>query len=350
MTRDIALQQRADDQACDWYERLRRDSTNLQQVAEFNAWLNADPGHAEAFKKVERLWLASKALQGTEEVARSRVLIEQLKAEAARKRATPEKRPLWPMAAAASIVLAAAIGWLAIFNPAPGNTRHYTGMGEQKTVTLADGSSITLNTQSMVDIRLTVDERKITLVRGQASFNVAKNESRPFVVAVASGRVTALGTAFDIYMASSRTIVTLMEGAVQVDWRQQKTPEGGAKPPALWHESVRLQPGQQVEMVEDKGLSAPVAANLSTVNSWLSGKLNYDETPLAHVIEQANRYAKPSLELGDATLAGIRVTGIFTAGENQALANALANLYDLELRPVGKHKIVLLPVKLPKGL
>ncbi len=331
------------DQACDWYERLHSDRTSMQEVAEFNVWLEADPNHRKVFEKVDRLWLASKGLRGTREVAESRVVIERLKGESEKQqrffRAPRKTKAFWPMAAAAVLLMTVVAGWVTYNDTTAEIVRYYTPVGEQKNIKLDDGSSIVLNTNSILDVEFDSEIRRVVMIRGQANFNVAKDTRRPFTVVAGDGRVTALGTEFDVYMAAFRTVVTLMEGSVQVDWPQE---QGAGNSQAPEWQAVRLKAGQQVEIRDGMGLTTPVVVNRSMVKSWLNGKLSYDEQPLAKVVEEANRYTKLRIELGDSALANIPVTGIFTAGENRALASALANLYGLELRSVGEYKIVMI--------
>jgi transmembrane sensor len=358
MSREIPTEAGITEAATDWFVRLRSETVTQGEVKQFNQWLREREAHREAFHRVDMFWLASKALSQSSAVQNSRATIARLKTEAAAELAQQQKFPTAQdnqnyravvanfntqrftrrgFATAAALLCAIAIGWYTITRTAsPEPERYYTEVGESKTITLSDGSLFTLNTRSTVDVYFTESSRQLTLIRGQASFAVAKDKSRPFTVTAGSSTVTALGTEFDIYKTEQETTVTLLEGKVVVVPIAHE--ETGKTQTAL-----QLTAGQQVQVSASGELSPVNTVNLEQARAWQGGKLNFDETPLSQVITEANRYTEFKLELGDSTIADLPITGIFTAGESEALATTLAVFHDLSLKPVGSHKLVLLP-------
>jgi transmembrane sensor len=90
-----------------------------------------------------------------------------------------------------------------------------TGIGEQRTIQLMDGSTVELNARSKVEVRLTERRRDVALIEGQALFHVAKDKLRPFVVRAGEAEVRAVGTEFDVYKKQAETVVTVVEGRVE---------------------------------------------------------------------------------------------------------------------------------------
>src|SRR6185437_7481826 len=197
------------EQAVAWFLRVRSEAACVEDLPELRRWVESDPRNAAAYQQVAAAWdtVGTYASAAPIVAARRDALQD---SEVRPHRHSPRR---WALAAcAASVCIAAVLWWLT----APHSTLYATDVGEQRTLHLPDGSVIALDAQSTARVRYTEKERLVTLERGQARFNVAKDASRPFRVHARGQTVTALGTQFDVELVSHTVLVTLLEGHVAV--------------------------------------------------------------------------------------------------------------------------------------
>lgn len=292
-------------EAAAWFSRLNQRRVSSEDIHAFAEWRRA-PENAEAYARAERLWEKAGGLAADPEIQR-------LTRDAARP-GPGHRNVRWFVlgGAGAAAALLGAIAWGHL-----GPKAYGTETGERRTVMLADGSSVTLDTDSRISVRLTGDRRAIELLRGRAMFDVARDVSRPFVVEAGPVEVTALGTRFDVRRYHDGASVTLAEGRVSVaDERTERD----------W----TLSPGQQLTATA----RAPSlgAVNVEATTSWTEGRLVFDHTPLSQAVGEMNRYASVKLELRSSTLATAPISGVFNTGDMEAFAGALSDLYPLSLR------------------
>jgi transmembrane sensor len=234
---------------------------------------------------------------------------------------------------------AAAAGVAIIAPPFFGPSRYRTAKGEQRTIDLADGSVIALNTDSALIVDLTKTERRITLERGQAFFKVAKDPARPFRVFAGTYEVRALGTAFDVNRIGNTAKVTLEEGSVAIF---DGVTSLGAPHTLNAKPEVVLKPDQQVVMAR----KAPIRIakiDAKSIAPWRYGELVLDETPLGEIVEDLNRYGGPQIVLADPGLASIRVSGMFHTGRPDLLVEALTAGFPVRIARKTSDRIVLAP-------
>lgn len=184
--------------------------------------------------------------------------------------------------------------------------RYSTKRGEQHRVRLADNSFITLNTDTEVEVAFREDRRAIWLLRGQALFEVAHDQNRPFVVVAGGRQVTAVGTVFEVQVSGRRLDVTLVEGRVAVAPVSEL-----AVPP----EAVLLSPGQNLMM---QGTSPAQVASVDTRRElrWREGFVEFDNVTLADAVEEMNRYASSPIVIGDNELGKMRIGGVYRTGDS----------------------------------
>ena len=205
-----------------WVVRLGAEDCTPEDRYAFDVWRREDPAHEAAYQKIKR---------GNDYLDRFMEAPEfQERIELARKRTKP---PIWKQsavrwisaAAACLMIVAASVTFVPWTGPGDQSTiiaeaveAYETRIGERSTVTLSDGSVVTINTNSRIEVGYTDDLREITLIRGQGFFDVAKDIDRPFVVVAGEKRIIALGTVFDVRFDDQNEVqVTLVEGKVQVD-------------------------------------------------------------------------------------------------------------------------------------
>jgi transmembrane sensor len=327
--------------AADWHTRLDEDDSP-QTCAEFDAWVAADPRNKAAFEAIERTWSS---------LAAARVDARVLKLRREALSATHRLRFFRFAAAAAVIGVGVAIAY--VVNPlfkdvdAPrsamimGQTTEggafRTAVGERSNITLSDGSSVVLNTNSRVEIRFTPEQRNVRLLAGQAWFQVAKNPNRPFVVEAGNRRVTALGTAFDVRLDGQEAVqVTLAEGKVSVETILSPLARLIKAPP----KPQLLIAGEALITSDD----APVEkrkADVAKVVSWRQGQVVFDNDTLDAAIAEINRYSATRIELADPALGQLRVSGVFKAGHSESFVETVTGHYPLQIASRDESRIVL---------
>lgn len=320
------------EEAADWHARLRSESLSEVEEARFRAWLAGDPARRREFDQISALWDKLEGVAQSPEILRERRRIaKDLAAKAAPVSSTGVSRRAvlgWALAAGVAGV-AGFIGWREMF----AFETYATGVGEQSTVPLRDGSVVTLNTSSQVRVRFSSARRELELVQGQAHFDVAKDRERPFAVSAGNGEVLALGTAFDVYRRTHDTVVTLIEGSVSV------TPDASEG----YRDGVVLVPGQQVTFGAAGVVLVPTDADLQRASAWRQRKLVFADTPLAEAIAEANRYSRLKIELRAPGQTSAKISGTFDAGHNEAVAEGLQAYFGLRADRSGEDLIVLSP-------
>jgi transmembrane sensor len=186
-------------------------------------------------------------------------------------------------------------------------TSYATDVGEQRLVRLRDGSTVELNSRSLVRVHFSDRERQVELIEGQALFHVAKDRARPFIVRSDALQVRAIGTQFDVNRKRSGTVVTVLEGRVAVSGAFRTTAVEPANPPP----ALSLGAGEQVTVTR-KVVAQPVRTNVSAATAWTQHRLVFESAPLAEVAEEFNRYSPRALIVEDAASEPLRLSGVFS--------------------------------------
>jgi transmembrane sensor len=208
-----------------------------------------------------------------------------------------------------------------------------TGIGEQRLLTLEDGTRIFLNTGTRVAVHYDDEQRRIELASGEALFYVAKNQNRPFVVMVEDRQVRALGTSFVVRKDEGRLSVALMEGSVAINPSQSlrnSSPDSQAPAASSQRTTFTLTPGERLTFVPG---AAPVKdmPALDNLTAWRRGQVVLDDTPLPIAVAEMNRYSKVKLAVSSSALAKVHVSGLFQAGDSSAFAAAVASTSGLRV-------------------
>lgn len=308
------------DEASAWIARLRCDSVSAADKRRFSQWLNRSQQHEKAFDEVLDTW---------EDLGAAAFLpLEVGEIEPDRQRHSvlfnwfSNLGALGRGAAFASLCGVALLAYNLITG-APQityNDTFATQTGQQQRVELPDGSVLELNTQSTVEVVYTEGERKLSLLAGEAYFDVAPNRQRPFVVSVQQGTVEAVGTAFNIYIRDRETLVSVTEGVVNV--REKRD----ASNPSPQHR--RVQSAQQVRL-DRRGLGQVSRFDLETAVAWREKTLILDDMPLPAAIGELNRYLQRPVDAGHESLAGLRVSGTFSLEAPEATLQALITSFNL---------------------
>lgn len=293
--RQIIPRAAVEEAASRWIARLEADDTSQEDRLRFQAWLDEDGAHREAFEAMRITWHRLDAL------ALGAVGAPTLPGTQSRH----DRLRRLPFAAAAVLVLA--IGSAALWLVGTPNVVQYeTAVGQQKSVKLDDGSVVQLNTDTLLTVDYTEERRTVALVRGEAHFDVASDVERPFVVRARSGLIRAVGTAFNVYLSSERSVeVTVTEGVVEVlrdDTVKRRNSDGTSKAvvPARVTENHRV--SYDSRGLESGEVAAMPVPNLDRRLAWRHGMLSFDGQTLAAVVREVSRYTDIQFEFADSTL------------------------------------------------
>lgn len=291
-------------EAAVWAARRLDDSD--RHDAAFETWKSADPTHGRAFDEV---WRASQ----DPALAEAMRLSEQ-------RRSVPRRAGPWAGLAGALVAcgLAAFVAWpqIQLMTVAPLVLR--TAPGQHKVTTLADGTRLTLDGATHVEVRLGARRRQVELVSGEAFFDVAHDAGRPFTVKAPEGSAQVLGTAFDLERSDGRLELSVRRGRVRL------------APAGLIHRTAELTVGQRAFAKEGR-LSAIRAFDLHA-DDWRSGWLETDGITLSRLVERLNRASVTPIKIGDAALGRQRVAGRFRLDDPQALVRDLALMHGFTVR------------------
>ena len=335
-------------EALAWYVERMEPGFTAEQEAEFEHWFAADPVNQREYEQLDMMCSSLGAFEKAPEVLQAKAYAERYRA-VAEGRAKAEMPVLitpriYAMAAAASLVLIfSAWTFLSSQMLAPGVENYATALGERRLVELADGSTVQLNTQSVVDVAYSSDERQITLHRGQASFDVAHDPDRPFVVLAGDGVVTAIGTSFDVYRMGQDVRVTLLEGIVEVRQRPAPADEAEAIAVSGVYNVAELRPGEQISIAHGTGLTPVEKVDINRVSAWKSVNIDFQNTLLRDAIVEVNRYSPVKLEIADDSLADIEVSGIFKTGQPGNFIRALEIRFGVRSSQAPGNRILLEP-------
>jgi transmembrane sensor len=298
-------------EAADWMERLNKRAVDGRTVEDFYAWRRL-PANGAAYARLEQLWGKAEPLGNDRDVviALGEALRPRRWSERLRD-AVPLSRPAIASALTVMLIMVAALFWT--FQP----ISYETQVGEQRFVTLEDGSRVRLNTDSRFELRFSKRERRIDLDRGQAFFEVAHDRSRPFVVRIGNAQVTALGTRFDVRRENSDVRIVLAEGAVAVT-------DGNNPGPA----PQRLMSGQAITLAPGRA-ARPEPIDVDVATAWTTGRTIFTDTPLEAAVAEVNRYTKRGILLDAPAFATAKVNGAFETGDVAAFVAAVTALFPL---------------------
>lgn len=216
-----------------------------------------------------------------------------------------------------------------------------TDIGEQRSVVLDDGSIVHLNAYSKIEVDLGSEERLIELVSGEAVFEVAHDESRPFLVTAGPTVARAVGTIFNVDRTGDKVNITVLEGRVLVVSEGQETrleTAAQAEDQASANRPVILAAGELASVDIDSALRQIGPANLQSATAWRDRELNFDSEPLEVIAIKFNRYNKSQIEIADRELAQNRYSGVFDADDPDSFLAflELTGRYSLDRSIAGK--------------
>jgi transmembrane sensor len=302
--------------AADWLQRRQFWNWSPADEAALDAWLDESDHHRVAYLRQSAVW---------ESAGRLVVLRPELE--------VPAKSRLFPLVmriAAVALVAALGAGGIAYYMH-PRAAVYSTQIGGRKTLQLADGSQIELNTDTVISLSREGDTRKATLVQGEAYFHIHHDAAHPFVVSAGDYRVTDLGTEFVVRRAPARVEVGLLTGGVRFD---AANVEGTSQ-------SALLTPGDVVVAdANSMSMSKKPLGELMTELSWRRGMLVFKDTMLQDAARQFNRYNREKLVLAGADVARLKINGTFRAESIELFAQSVRDLFGLSVTRSGNELVI----------
>ena len=298
------------DAAAHWCMRLHAVDCSAEERLAFEQWRDAHPLHAFEYEAMLEIWDVAEHLP---------------------RPVTPPSVPLnkplhaWRRYAIAASVCALALplaaysgwnlGWL------PNSYQHFEATDNVRQVTLKDGSQVELNLNTELTFSNYKDERRVTLKKGEAFFQVSHDLSHPFVVRAGEGKIRVTGTRFNVWLYEDQVRVNLIEGSVLVTSNA-----------ALPGDGLRLGPAMQAQY-RHGDYTPQISQTYANNNAlaWRSGKLVLDNLALNEALPLINRYLSKPLKLADASTGAIRVGGVYNIKELGGLVNTLPKVLPVYL-------------------
>ena len=295
-----------DAEAADWAARLDRGPLSAEDEAALQGWLDGDARALGAFGRMRALALSSE---------RARALGPDFDPASFEPAAYVPRRRIMQVggAIAAAALISAGGAWQVLRH----RGRFITGKGETKVVALQDGSVVTLNTASEIQVSYSDTLRAVELVRGEALFDVAKNKARPFVVAAGDTSVRVVGTSFSVRRIDTAPVQVLVrEGTVEVFKPAQDT-----KPVRISANSMAVAQADNMQAIATMPLPP---AQLHRQMAWQNGQIAFEGETLARAAEEFSRYSDTRIVIEDSGLAKEEIAGLFKATDPVGFAQTIA--------------------------
>jgi transmembrane sensor len=330
------------EQAGEWLVANDAGPLDVRDCAALAAWLKTSPVHVEEFLGVSVIARDLRQLGADPEFSLDAVLAS------ARADEATAIQPLWPRAISpvrgtssrrwltAAVAMAAlvvlSVGLFSLWTAssiaplsAPSATtalQYETRHGEQLSVRLADNSVLHLNTDSAVTVRYGKTERLVTLTSGEADFEVAHESERDFRVFAGSTEVVAVGTKFDVRLEDDSTVVTVVEGRVNVGPSPMPVNSSPNQPTRF----VQLGANQQIRVVRNEWPATPASVDAQRTTSWLRRQIVFEQEPLERVAAELNRYGPKPIEIVTPALRNLQISGVFATDDTEAFIAFLRSL------------------------
>ena len=291
------------EQASHWLMLHWGGELSEQQQRNFSRWRDADPEHRRAWQRLEQLQSTLSAVPADT----ARAVLQQM----------PDARRRQSLKLLGMLLLAGGSGYLAHSQLPWRETLAdlHTGPGERLQRRLADGSRLSLNSGSAVNIRFSPRERRIQLIKGELLLDSGHDAAlRPLIVETRDGEIQALGTRFSVYQQAGGSLVSLFEGELELRPRR-------ASP-------APLQAGQS-RWFSATELGKITAADINSI-AWHKGRLVAERMPLGQFLSELGRH-RPGVLRCDPAIAHLQLTGVFPLADTDRVLAALQQSLPLEV-------------------
>ena len=338
-THGSTIKPQAAAEAAAWFAEFRAGDVTPGTRARLDDWLRQSPQHIQAYLEVAAGWaelptadpdgrIDMQALVARARESHDENVVTLPRASKPGLRSNPRAR-IRALAASLALIsiLSGAVAWVWLYRA----DTYSTGIGEQRTLVLADGSTVILDALTTVRVRFSKTVRAVDLLEGQAYFHDTHDPGRPFVVRSDEATIRAIGTQFDVHRQQDGMVVTVVEGKVAVAEPSQ-APDPGAglssitgdraslRPPSLAH--VFVSAGEQVSLTAQL-IRKPERVDVSAATAWVQKRLVFDNTPLKDVAAQFNLYSSRRLVIVDPVLRSVGISGVYSSADPVSLIGFL---------------------------
>ncbi len=318
MTEETADAAEVQIHAADWLMERREGEWSAEKQAGLDAWLAQSLEHRIAYWRLDAAW------------GRADLLGAMRRPSFERPQPAP-KRKVWLLRVAAAAVVAVVAGVTLVPEFGKSSEKIYaTALGERERLTLADGSQIELNTDTVLRTQISASAREIWLDRGEVYFEVTHNEKKPFVVMVGSHRITDIGTKFVVRRDTGQFKVTVLEGRVRIE-----NPDNAAsRSELLTQGDIAVTVGNRIAVVRENKHA------IADALGWQRGVLIFDHTTLAEAAREFNRYSGRKLVIPDRRTAQLTIDGTFPSNNAQAFTRLAQAVLGLKIEDRGNEVII----------
>ncbi|MEM8492498.1 MAG: FecR domain-containing protein [Pseudomonadota bacterium] len=343
-----ALTQQVLEEAFGWHLTLEGGDSTTEQRQAFHAWIERDPSHAAAYAQAAENWEAFSAIS-RDQLENDVSACVASAPDQHGVEGIPRKKAGWrialPLATAATLSLAVAIGWslwagteTRLGSPQDFLASYETQIADQQLVTLNDGSTVLLSAATKLTAALSADARDVNLVRGAAIFDVASDPGRPFSVTAGRVEATALGTVFEVRNNGGVVRVAVEEGRVEYasalvvgdnqtdifNRRELNSGEYGATP---------------------EGARSDVFGTFENDRfaAWRQARLDYEGATLTELVADANRYSEIPIVIRGRreSISDITVSAYFESTDTESMLAALPQLFPVEVDQSAENMVVI---------
>jgi transmembrane sensor len=314
----LKTQTQIDNEAAVWTWRADSGELSAAERDRLEAWLREDVRHRRTFEELSRTWTALDRLSQRKPDAERAALF-----------ARPQRQnSKWYWQAAAAAMLVLGIAAVILTGRRPGLQVMSTAVGQQRHVTLADGSRLTLNTNTLLAVKLTPQRRDIYLRRGEAHFDVVHDASRPFFVHAGDAVISDVGTQFEVRLESDQNIDVLVDqGEVEVRGLAAASGpsgpgSGAAGTNADWVRA--LSAGEQLLITGPHlAVTSVSPRQIADDLAWRDGAVVFQGAPLSQALAEVGRYTRAQVVLAEPQVASLRISGRFRTNDVPGFFRAL---------------------------
>lgn len=279
-----------------WFARLHGGDATDEHRREHETWLAEHRAHQYAYDfVVQTAAIAAHGAAGRRSRGARVAGARRFASGAGSRRRTVG----WALAAGVVV----AIVWAGILWNRGHSQNFLTRMGQVRTVTLQDGSILTLGPATEISVAYHRAERDLDLQRGEALFLVAKNRNRPFIVRAGLRTVTAIGTEFEVDRYGASVSVAVAHGVVAISKPLPPQYPSSKRAPALL-----LRKGEAVDYGAGEVIGSKHSVDPGQIGAWRTGLLAYVQAPLSRVVADLNRQFGGNITIADPKLASLTVT------------------------------------------
>ena len=324
-----------EEQACKFLARMDAGPLSEEETRALQQWLAEDSRHGEALLEVAHLMDSMTVLSALAPIFPIEPHFEK---RGIYNRAIRKAGQLAAVCAVAASLFLTTVLLPDLYSPpgagesasgvVPSSFAYTSDVGETRAINLPDGSHITMNSNTRVEINFSGSTRAVSLIRGEAEFIVAHEPERPFVVRAADQLVKAVGTAFNIELGQSRIEVLVTDGIVEVTKVVKHKSETPPVSQVLAGEVLAIE-GNHIPLLSQLA-PEDIAMNLS----WQRGELVFTGEPLAEVVAEVSRYTEVSIVIVDVAVREIPIGGRFPTGDVDNLLNILQEGFEIRVQRI----------------